>query len=122
MIYTSYFANWRKLKKANIQIVSIARVNPPNLRVCPMVKAFAPSSRLLYDFKYEGITWEEYTERYIRELQQIENSKIRGILDLLESHYKNIALCCYEKPTDHCHRHILAEYISTELDIDIEEF
>ena len=35
---------------------------------------------------------------------------------------KDDALCCYEKPGDFCHRHILAKWITENTGIEITEF
>ena len=35
---------------------------------------------------------------------------------------KDIALCCYEKPTDFCHRHLVAEWLNNNTDENIEEW
>ena len=35
---------------------------------------------------------------------------------------KDVALCCYEKPGDFCHRHILAKWITENTGIEITEF
>lgn len=33
-----------------------------------------------------------------------------------------IALCCYEKPDDFCHRHFLAEWIIEKTGLEVKEF
>ena len=35
---------------------------------------------------------------------------------------KDVALMCYEKPGDFCHRHLLADFLNEKLGLDIKEF
>ena len=35
---------------------------------------------------------------------------------------KDVALCCYEKPGDFCHRHLVAKWMNEKLGVQIEEF
>lgn len=121
MVYTSYFANWRKLEKARIQMVSIARINPHKLD-CPMLKHLAPSPALLAGTKKGIIKWDRYVERYGKQLKALDLTEVKKELDNLQEQYGDIALCCYEKPQDHCHRHLLAEYLSEHLDMNIIEY
>ena len=121
MVYTSYFANWRALEKANIQIVSIARINPHKL-VCPMLKHLAPSAALLAGVKKGTVNWERYTEQYKKQLAKINITEINEKLAELQEQYGEIALCCYEKPMDNCHRHLLAEFLNEKLSMSISEY
>lgn len=38
------------------------------------------------------------------------------------SNGQDVALCCYEKPGDFCHRHILAKWLTEKTEIEIKEF
>ena len=35
---------------------------------------------------------------------------------------RDIALCCFEKPDDFCHRHLLADWLNEKLNLGVEEF
>ena len=35
---------------------------------------------------------------------------------------RNVALLCYEKPGDFCHRHLLADFLNKQLGTNIREF
>ena len=35
---------------------------------------------------------------------------------------QDVALCCYEKPEEFCHRHILADWIKEKLGVEISEY
>lgn len=116
-IYTSYFANIKKLDKAGIKPIGIA-VSPPRFFSGPTIYYVAPTRDMLS----KSLSEEAYTVRYKRE--------ILGKLNLPEffntiknlSFGKDIALCCYEKSGDFCHRRLLAEYIKEKTGIEIEEF
>ena len=36
--------------------------------------------------------------------------------------YEDIYLLCYEKPSNFCHRHILAKFLNKNYDLDIREY
>ena len=121
MIYTSYFANWRKLKQAGIQIVSIARINP-NSDIQETLMELAPSVNLLMGAKKGIIKWDRYVEKYNKQLAQIDLLSILQKLEKLQEKYGNIALCCYEKSNENCHRRLLAEFLNQNLNLKIEEY
>lgn len=121
MIYTSYFAKIRKFPN-NIIPVSIARFQPKwldkNIIIC---NELAPSIKCLTDYK-ETNNQDEYIKTYTKDILSKYNA--HDIIKLLESKHKikdivnnpntHIALCCYEKPTDFCHRHLLADFLGKE--------
>lgn len=135
MIYTSYFANISKLPRFTIPI-SIALKPIPNwagLQYRPL----NPTPEILYNWKVYHNT-EKYCADYykdvlatlspnivVRELhektiQELENLHLTFLLDRLDqtsskvwnSKDVNIALLCYEKPEDFCHRHLVAEWLT----------
>ena len=119
MIYTSYYGNRRKYD--GFYRISISRSAPEqsyDLRLLDL----APSSQLLQNYK-NGITnEEEYTRRY---LSSLETLKKRGYLDkfvnYLTNHTQDVVLLCYEKPDKFCHRHILANYLNQNYNMNIFE-
>lgn len=105
-IYTSYFSNMKAFCKMGIVPVSIARFSPrwySGLRYTEV----APYSYMLGD----KCSREEYIERYNTILSHFSPSEVVKKLESL-SQGKDVALCCYEKPSDFCHRHLLAEWLS----------
>ena len=109
-LYTSYFA---KFKNGIGKKISIARFNPrwiPESELSVWCHSLAPSKELLNDYKYWRLSWEEYTTRYIN---QINNSK-QAQMDISSicvslNYGEDITVYCYEKSSDNCHRHLLAE-------------
>ena len=115
-IYTSYFGNLRKLNEAGIVPISIARWNPKWFHGFTM-QELAPTKYMLSDACS--------TEEYIRLYKQILSGMYSGaILKSIESMGKgrDVALLCYEKPGDFCHRHMFAEWFTKTTGIQIDEF
>ena len=113
-IFTSYFGNMKQLEKADIVPIGIA-IKPPRFFKGVSLKNLAP--------RYEMIHWPE--DRYTPEFKKIlkyQDAKL--VYNQLESSAggKNIALLCYEKPGEFCHRRLVAEWIEKELNIKVDEF
>ena len=87
-------------------------------RLCDMdyvhVAALAPSNELLKAYRSGDVTWDEYSERYLRLLEEreVEHELEREIL-------ANGVLLCSEDTPERCHRRLAAEYLSRHWD-DIE--
>lgn len=113
MIYTSYFAQLRNLPK-NIIPISICGKAPEWYNGL-QYKKLAPK----YDF---FMKWKEthdnndYIKHFNKEvLNDLEASMVVAELKHLcgKSMYSDIdiALICYEKPTEFCHRHLVAKWL-----------
>jgi uncharacterized protein (DUF488 family) len=69
---------------------------------------FAPTKRLLEDYKNKKISWLEYESGYNSLLDN------RGAIDSFIEQFANftrISLLCSEATAEHCHRRLLAEKI-----------
>ena len=128
MIYTTYFAKLNRLPE-NVIPISICGKAPEWYKGL-QYKKLAPK----YDF---FMKWKETKDNdyYIREFEnQVlgnmdadetynELMKLAGIFHDDAKKYYHIALVCYEKPTDFCHRHLVADwfkyygYDTKELDL-----
>lgn len=118
-IYTSYFANLKNLEKDDIVPIGIC-CYPPKWFKGPNLRAIAPSPDILEKCKSSHT---EYEKRYRTEvLSLFKNANI--LLERISfiSGGKDAALCCYEKPSDFCHRHILAKWLEEQTGIKVEEF
>lgn len=113
MIYTSYFAKIKELQKNNIIPISICG-KPPDWYKGLQYKKLAPK----YDF---FMKWKENHDNnyYIKcfNEQVLDKLNIRdviydlvGVLDINED--VDIALICYEKPSDFCHRHLVSDWFN----------
>ena len=123
MIYTSYFAKLKQLPEDVIPISICGKA--PQWYTGLQYKKLAPK----YDF---FIKWKEnhdneyyikcFNERVlgnlniikvITELQTLIPYEIKCNMEstVYNNSKYNIALICYEKPTDFCHRHLVAEWL-----------
>ena len=114
MIYTSYFAKLKSLPD-NIIPISICGKAPDWYKGL-QYKKLAPK----YDFFME---WKKthdndyyikcFNEQILDKLNAL--TVMRDLVDLVnstENHTgKEIALICYEKPSDFCHRHLVADWL-----------
>lgn len=116
-IFTSYFGNIRKLYINNITPICIARGVPKFFRG-EVVHSVAPYSWMLSD----NVSREEYIDAYFNKV--LANVNPLELVNQLAkiSNGKDVALCCYEKPSDFCHRHLLAKWLSEKLGIEVKEF
>lgn len=116
-IYTSYFARARQLTAKGIVPVSIAQ-KPPHWYYGARTLTVAPTPSILYTTKSD----EEYTRRFKTEV--LGHADARRFADELKelSGGKDVALCCYEKPTEFCHRQLVAEWLREELGEDVTEW
>lgn len=113
-IFTSYFGNVGTLKRCGIHPISIARWSPRNwdgdrlIWLAPTPYMVKEASREEYIRMYKSICQSVNIELLIRQLSDIGDGK-------------DVALLCYERPGQFCHRHMLAEYL-TEHGIPVKEF
>lgn len=108
MIYTSYFANVRRLPP-EIVPVSIALYSPRWFSgLC--YRKLAPTVDILREWKSNPDV-----ERYVRLYQSdilARLSPYSVACDLMiMSEGKDVALLCYERPGDFCHRHLVADWL-----------
>lgn len=109
MIYTSYFGYMRHLPK-NIVTIAICGKSPDFYNGLEY-KKLAPSWDIFKQWKETGNN-DLYTKRFKEErLKPLITKNV--IDDLMKmSNNQDIALLCYEKPIDFCHRHIIAEWLN----------
>lgn len=114
-VYTSYFANSKALAKAGIMQISIARYSPKWF-TGPRYTYVAPTSFMLSS----GCSHEEYLKRYQGILDSQNPQRVMNAIAQI-SRGQDVALCCYEKPGDFCHRHLLSEWLRKN-GYDVVEF
>lgn len=118
-IYTSYFANLKNLEKEDIFPIGIC-CYPPKWFNGPNLGAIAPTPDILEKCKSSHA---EYEKRYKTEVLSIFKD-INILINRISyiSGGKDVALCCYEKPSDFCHRHIVAKWLEEQTGIEVKEF
>lgn len=104
-IFTSYFANSRSFSKEGVLGISIARYSPKWFQG-PRFLAVAPTSYMLSG----ACSHEEYLRRYEEILSKLDPKMIISSIENIASG-RDAALCCYEKPGEFCHRHLLSEWL-----------
>ena len=118
-IYTSYFANLKNLEKEDILPIGIC-CYPPKWFNGPNLGAIAPTPDILEKCKSSHA---EYEKRYKAEVLSIFKD-VSTLINKISyiSGGKDVALCCYEKPSDFCHRHIVAKWLEEQAGIEVKEF
>ena len=105
-IYTSYWSNIKKLRKAGIEPVSISRGNPKGWNG-RWLSQLAPTWKMLkmsdedYDREYERILASNNPDEIVRKLEEGLHEGCSGV-----------ALLCWEKDPNCCHRKTVAEWLS----------
>lgn len=112
MIYTTYFAKLRSLPKEIIPISICA--SPPKGYSGPNYRQLAPHYGFYSKYKADGDA-EWFTLSYNAQILQNLNP-VRVVADLYNQAGKSycegdIALVCYEKSTDFCHRRLVAKWL-----------
>ena len=67
---------------------------------------FAPSKKILHDFKNKKISWDDYKIEFLTLMEE------RGISEHIEKFYSkadNVCFLCSEPTAENCHRKIVAE-------------
>ena len=117
-IYTSYYGNIRKLRNNSIIPVGISLGIPKWFRGNNL-RYLAPTYKIL-----QLATQEEYIPAYIKLLESMDMERFRFDLTVISESEggKDIALLCYEKPGDFCHRRIFADWMKEKTGYDIKEY
>ncbi len=108
MIETGYFAQMKNYPDSDV-LVCVAIKYPWFIKRLEMVwlSELAPSQDLLDDWKQKEITWDSYTERFIKEMEHpLKQKAIRS----LRRDAITYRLICWEKNPP-CHRFILKDLI-----------
>lgn len=116
MIYTTYFAKIKSLPK-NVVPISICGKAPAGYKGLEY-KKLAPKYDFFWKWKQTGDN-EYYIKCYLE--QVLAGLSVNDVVNELyafakassdsEQEIKDIALVCYEKPTDFCHRHLVSTWL-----------
>jgi uncharacterized protein YeaO (DUF488 family) len=105
--------------------VSISLFTPQWTQIDGYFPCLNPTERLLKEAKSGAIPIDEAMEKYHGEiLDNLSPIKICGeLIDMLNNSNKHhLALLCYEKPGDPCHRRMVAEWLEKGNNISVPEF
>lgn len=120
MIYTGYFAKYKKYIENNLYPVSIAG-KAPEFYKGSEYKKLAPKYGFFKAWKNGEIDNFGYVECFNKEVLEglNQNDIQKELYDLSEG--KDIVLLCYEKPGDFCHRHLVADWLE-HANIRVDEY
>lgn len=109
MIYTSYFANLKKIPKYITPIAICAK--SPDWYTGLQYKKLAPKWSFFSVWK-ETHDNDYYIENFNKLVLNEVNVHlvVEELLKLAQN--KDICLICYEKPGDFCHRHLVADWLT----------
>ena len=122
-IYTSYWGNAKNIKAAGIMLIGINRYPPKFIKDVTNYAALAPSKELLTAAKTDAtMTDKKFREIFYKEILSKLNPTevVNRLLEIGRG--RDIAILCYEKPPDFCHRHLVAEWLNVNTGQVIEEF
>lgn len=110
-IYTSYFAKLRKIDLDKYEPISICG-KAPEWYKGTQYKKLAPKYRFFTEWKQNHDN-NFYIEHFNKEV--LDTLDVNEVIKELESksNRKDIILLCYEKPEDFCHRHLVADWLTT---------
>lgn len=116
-IYTSYYAKTKQLIENGIIPVSISLYQPRWFKGHKIV-SLAPTKAML-DYNKE-----KYIEEYSKILALLDVNKLREDIKMISriSQYADVALLCYEKPGEFCHRRLFADWLKEKYGYEIKEF
>ena len=118
MIYTSYFANLKKLPN-NIVPIAISASVPNSIDIL-RYKKLAPTYNILNDYKQTNNIDNYIKEYYNQILNKLNPQEVINELYKL-SNNKDLALICYEKYDKFCHRQLVAEWLNNH-GIEVKEY
>lgn len=116
-IYTSYFGNAKNLTRNGIRMIGVALGRPKFLPNVPQLRCVCPTPFMLT----AACSMEEYLRRYDEILSRLDAWGVMSQIQSL-SGGRDVALCCYEKPGDFCHRHLLAKWLTGKTGTEIMEY
>ena len=119
MIYTGYYSKIKEYADSGLILLSISRTKPEFAKSCIDIPQLFPSDKILWDHKKGKIDDMEYTSKYLDQLNEL---GVDRIIKMIQIFGDNVVLLCWESPEKFCHRHILADYINKNSNINVEEF
>ena len=113
-VFTSYYGQYRKLRDAGIVPVSIS-IYPPKWFQDFHYLPLAPNRAMM------KMTIPHYIPQMENILKGLNPKSVLAHLQNV-SQGQDIALLCYEKPPDFCHRHMVGEWLSNYIEQDVKEW
>ncbi|MDR0580633.1 MAG: DUF488 domain-containing protein [Holosporaceae bacterium] len=124
MIYTSYFAFIPKLP-GNMLKISVSLYTPQWARIDGCFPYLNPTEQLLREAKSGAVSPEKAMGKYCSEiLGKLSPTKVYEELIEMQkgSNREHLALLCYEKPGEICHRRFIARWLEEGNGISVPEY
>ena len=122
MIFTGYYAKLNQYKNLGLEPIAISGKRP-DFYDGLYYPEFAPRWETFKKWKDKDITNEGYAEEYKKYLDSLDKEEIKkDFKPYMNSPKNHVILLCYEKPSDFCHRHVLAEWLFENLGIEVAEY
>ena len=117
-ISTSYISKINKIKELGMVPVSVTRFLPETLKV-ENIPELSPETIILFRYKRERDV-SKCTNSFKLQFSKLNKEEIIKQLEYISQKNDNadIVLVCYEKKGDFCHRHILAEWLGSDYNIE----
>lgn len=118
-MYTGYFAKTNEYRKAGLVPVAISRMQPTFFDG-PSYDKLKPSWNIITAFKHpelvgpDDASEDAYIKKYYDSVLNRLDPKevIKELEELAGVDQSKIVLMCYEKPSDFCHRHLVADWLN----------
>nr|MBI3613953.1 DUF488 domain-containing protein [Nitrospirota bacterium] len=81
-----------------------------SLRAFEDGRLFGPSDPLLSVYKSGALSWREYEQRYLSEMEALYRRSPERFVELLRR--TEVTLVCYEARPERCHRRLLADLMA----------
>lgn len=119
-IWTSYFGQMRNFPEDFTPVAICGSI--PDWYKGLWYKQVAPKWSFFSEWKKNHDN--NYYINYFNELVLKDKDPNNFIRDLicLTNNASNIVLLCYEKPTDFCHRHLVADWVNQNTELTIKEW
>lgn len=133
-MYTGYYARYKHYLANELIPISISTNLPYWIADMKSYSILSPGRFSVEQYKLGIATRAEHEKRFKEYLSTLDKELVLRDIYLLahdlpndtklhkleNSDFKDIILCCYEKPLDYCHRHLVAEWLSDI--IKVEEY
>lgn len=127
-IFTSYFGNVTRILKhypkntsTQIYFVNIALYPPKRYETQHSFSELEPSDNILSGLRRKKITQSQYDYIYNHKLDQLNQKDIWSKCLHYFDEDSIVVFLCYEKPSEHCHRHLFRKWMESA-GYDVKEF
>lgn len=124
MIYTSYFANIKKLDGICYTVSGLIPsfyndLMKQNPNIYKRYIQFAPKKYWWKQWKEGKLNNDQFVNLYKETV--LDKININNVLNQFNKYKQDIFLLCYQKPNDFCHRHLICQWLNKH-DIECKQF